>query len=540
MGESIGTGTATIELEDLEKADCFFLIGGNPSSNHPRLMSALMRLRRRGGKVIVINPAREPGLVKFSVPSDVRSLLFGSSIASLYLQPHIGGDIALMTGIAKALIAGDSIDRDFIAGHTEQFSALEELVKGTSWDSIVEHSGVGESEIREVAAVYAKSRNTIFGWTMGITHHLHGVDNVQWIINLALLRGMIGRPGSGLLPIRGHSNVQGLGTIGVTPQLKKSIYDRFIAHGFPVPKHTGFDTMQCIDAAHQAQMRLAVCLGGNLFGSNPDPVYAAKALANLDQIVYLSTHLNTGHAQGMAKETLILPVRARDEESQSTTQESMFNYVRYSDGGEARVAGARSEVEVIASLGRSLFPEKKTIDWVELEQHKNIRTLISRLVPDLISFAETEAGQHEFVIPGRVGNGRSFSTPSGRAQFAAHAIPAVDIDRTRFLNLMTMRSEGQFNTVVFEEEDVFRKIDRRDVILMNDHDIRRLGLRPDQKVTVRSKSGEMRGIRIREFDVKSGNVMMYCPEANVLLSRAVDPRSRTPAFKNEPIEILAH
>ena len=187
LGESIGQGTATIELEDLEHCDLFFLIGGNPASNHPRLMSSLMRLRRRGGKIIVINPVREPGLINFKVPSDVRSMIFGSEMASLYLQPVIGGDIALLSGIAKAILARDAVDPMFIAEHTENFEQTKRQVEALTWEEIEKASGVPREQIEKAAEIYAQAKNAIFGWTMGITHHEHGVENVQWIVNVALL-----------------------------------------------------------------------------------------------------------------------------------------------------------------------------------------------------------------------------------------------------------------------------------------------------------------------------------------------------------------
>jgi len=271
-------------------------------------------------------------------------------------------------------------------------------------------------------------------------------------------------------------------------------------------------------------------------------MYAAAALNRVDLVVYLSTHLNTGHAHGTGKETLILPVCARDEEDQVTTQESMFNYLRYSEGGPTRVAAARSEVAIVAELGQQLFQSAEAakvgpVNWNDLRRHKNIRLLIARLVPDLKPLEQAELDHREFEIPGRVLHAPRFATPTGKARMMAHAIPANTIDRARHLRLMTIRSEGQFNTVVFEDEDIFRGIDRRDVILMSDADMQRLSLRPDDLVTVRSSTGVAPSMRVRAFAVRPGNVMMYCPEANVLLGRAVDPRSRTPAFKAELVTV---
>ena len=297
LGAAIGAGTGTIQLEDLDHADLYILIGGNPASNHPRLMRSLMLLRRRGGKIIVINPVKELGLVNFRVPSDVRSLVFGSEIASHYVQPHIGGDIALMLGIAKSLLAQNAHDAKFIEQSTEEFDAFRQQVESTDWVTIERGSGVSRSQIEEIAAVYAAAKNAVIGWTMGITHHLHGTDNVKMIANLALLRGMVGRPHAGLMPIRGHSNVQGMGSVGVTPQLKMGMLKRFEERlGVQLPTSPGLDTMACMDAAERGEMDMALCLGWNLYGSNPDSAYAERAMKKLGLVTYMTTTLKIGRA----------------------------------------------------------------------------------------------------------------------------------------------------------------------------------------------------------------------------------------------------
>src|SRR5688572_11999347 len=410
LSDSLGTATATVTLEDVENCDLFFLIGGNPASNHPRLMSTLMRLRRRGGHVIVINPIKEPGLVSFRVPSDPRSLFFGTDIASLYVQPTIGGDIALLTGVCKALLEKGGIERGFLDAATEGFLSLAAHVRDISWQTIELACGVCRAEIDRIADLYAKSQKSIFGWTMGITHHQHGVANVQWIVNLALLRGMVGKPQAGLLPIRGHSNVQGLGSIGVTPQLKKAIFDRLESMGVHPPTFAGHDTMACVEAAARGEMRFGLCLGGNLFGSNPDAHFARRTLSQIDLLVYLSTSVNTGHAHGLGKETIILPVVARDEEPQATTQESMFNYVRLSDGGPARHEGPRSEVSIIADIAGRTLGDAGPINWREVQDHDAIRRLIANLVPGFGQIADIGETKEEFTIPGRVFHTPKFHT----------------------------------------------------------------------------------------------------------------------------------
>lgn len=532
LATSVGTGTATISLDDLDQADLVLVIGGNPASNHPRLMRSLMQLRRRGGEVIVINPIVETGMVNFAVPSDVRSLLFGSEIASLYVQPHIGGDLALLHGLAKRIDEMGATDERFLSEHCQSWLELREFLRGLSWEEIIRKSGVTKAEIDRIAERYAKAKRAVFSWTMGITHHTHGVNNVQAIVNLAMLRGMAGKAGAGLMPIRGHSNVQGIGTVGVTPKLKEAIFDRLQTHfGVQLPTTSGLDTMGCMEESDSGRLKFAVCLGGNLYGSNPDAAFAAQAISKLDTIVYLNTTLNTGHAHGLAAETIILPVLARDEEPQPTTQESMFNFVRLSDGGPARHVGPRSEIEIVSLLADRVLGSNGPINWSELGDAGKIREAIARIVPGMEQIAEIERTRKEFHIGGRVLHEPLFPTPTGKANLFAHELPELAGDGGT-LRMMTLRSEGQFNTVVYEEYDLYRGIDRRDVILVHPDDIRRLGLEPEQRVTISSDTGSMQGITLRAFDnIKPGNAAMYYPEANVLVPRGVDPHSKTPSFK---------
>lgn len=549
-----GSGTATIVLEDLEQADLVFVIGGNPASNHPRLMRSLMNVRRRGGHVIVINPIVETGLVRFSVPSDLRSLLFGSRIASLYVQPHIGGDLALLTGVAKRVVELKAHDETYLNSHCHGWTELHAWLVDVAWEEIIARSGVPREEIEKLAGYYAAARNVVFSWTMGITHHAHGVQNVQAIANLALLRGMIGRPGCGLLPIRGHSNVQGIGSMGVTPQLKDAVFARLQDHfGIQLPTTAGRDTLACIEGAAAGELTSGFCLGGNLYGSNPDASFAERALRNLGQITYLSTTLNTGHAFGLARETIILPVLPRDEEPQPTTQESMFNYVRLSDGGPPRHDGPRSEVDVIAAIAAGVFaangehydspsvlaPSRSPLDWSSLRSTAAIRQSIARIVPGFDKLGDIDRTKHEFQIGGRTFHEPRFATPDGRARLHTHELPDLQGTADGELRLMTLRSEGQFNTVVYEDEDVYRGIDRRDVVLLHPDDLARFSLADGDCVSVRGPAGTMPNIRATAFDrIKPGNAAMYYPECNVLVGRKVDPQSKTPAFKCVCVKIV--
>jgi molybdopterin-dependent oxidoreductase alpha subunit len=569
LASIIGSGTATIHLEDLEKADCVFVIGGNPASNHPRLMRTLLHVRRRGGQVIVVNPIVETGLVRFNVPSDLRSLLFGSDIATLYVQPHIGGDLAMLTGIAKRIVEMGAHDEDFLNNHCRGWRELETWLDGVSWDDITAKSGLSINKIHEIADRYATAKNAVFSWAMGITHHAHGVDNVQAIGNLALLRHMVGRPGCGLMPVRGHSNVQGIGSVGVSPALKHAIFDRLQSHfGVKLPTSVGRDTMGCMEGAAAGELKAGFCLGGNLYGSNPDAKFAANAIANLDQIVYLNTTLNTGHAHGLARETIILPVLARDEEPQVTTQESMFNFVRLSDGGPRRHEGPRSEIDVIASIAErvtrptapgsagdsaliadcdsngsaNLRPSRglTALDWSQLRSTTLIRKAIGHIIPGFEQIGEIDQTKQEFQIGGRTFHTNQFATPDGKAGLHVHNLPELAGTGPDEIRLMTIRSEGQFNTVVYEDDDIYRGIEGRDVILLHPDDLPRFQVTDGQRVTIHGPAGSMTGIRAMAFPkIKAGNAAMYYPECNVLVNRILDPKSKTPAFKCVIVRVVS-
>jgi molybdopterin-dependent oxidoreductase alpha subunit len=392
----------------------------------------------------------------------------------------------------------------------------------------------------------------VFAWTMGVTHQLHGAATVQAIAACALMRRMVGRPGAGLQPIRGHSNIQGMGTVGVTPTLKKAIFERLEgAYGVKLPTTKGYDTLECLDAADRGEMRFALCLGGNLYGASPDATYAKRAMSKVDTVVYMSTSLNTGHASGLgSEETIILPVLARDEEPEPSTQESMFSYVRLSDGGKPRHAtteqtGPRSEVEIIADIacrvmgpttagGGAAGSSGDAIDWREMAHTSTIRKAIARIVPGMEQVAEIDRTKREFSIPGRAIDSPVFPTEDGKATLFVHDLP----DPPEGIQLMTIRSEGQFNTVVYEEDDLYRNQTRRDIVLIHPDDIRRLGLRDGSRCRIRSTAGEMRGQVVSAFDqIRPGNVAMYYPESNVLVPKSADPLSRTPSYKRVAVTL---
>jgi len=539
MASTLGTGTATIGLDDLHHADMIFVIGANPASNHPRYLKELIKCNRRGGEVIVINPLKEPGLERFAIPSDTRSMLTagGSKVATQYIQPNIGGDIALLKGIAKYVIESGAVDDHFTTSFTNNFEEFKQDILNTSWENITTNSGINKEEIIRIAQLYCQAKNVIFSWAMGITHHDHGVDNVEAIVNLALLRGMAGRKGAGLLPLRGHSNVQGIGSMGVAPELKEKVFKNIESKlGIQLPATPGMDTLACINASLAGAIDTALFVGGNLYASSPDSPFAEKALGAIPFKVFMTTTLNQGHLFGTEGEVIILPVAARDEEKQSTTQESMFNFVRLSDGGIVRLNNVKSETDIICDIALGVLGEEK-IKFSEFKKHNNIRKAIAAVIPGFDSLENIGETKEEFEIKGRVLKNPEFPTPNKKANFRVVAIPKLKGEKNEF-RLMTNRSEGQFNSIIYEEKDLFRGQTERWIVLMNKEDIARLGLKENDKVTIENSTGKMVGVKVKAYDISRGSLMAYYPEANVLIPATADKRSKTPSFKSVAVKII--
>ncbi|MDP6578450.1 MAG: FdhF/YdeP family oxidoreductase [Candidatus Marinimicrobia bacterium] len=537
LAKTIGSGTATVVLDDVKHADMIWVLGANPSSNHPRFMKELLHCRRRGGKVIVINPLKEPGLVKFRVPSDWRAMLLGDcEIASTYIQPNIGGDIALLNGLAKVVIERGWVNDEFVANYTDGLEEFQQELETVSWEEITDSSGIAKETVEKLAEQYIKSEKVIFAWAMGITHHEHGVENVESIVNLALLRGMIGKPHAGLLPLRGHSNVQGVGSVGVTPALKNSVMEKLESElAVKMPELSGMDTMQCMKSAMNGKIDLAFIQGGNLYNANPDSQFAERALNNIPFKIFLTTTLNMTHLTATEGECVILPVAARDEEKQPTTQESMFNFVRMSDGGIVRLDNVRSEVDIIAEIAHSVLGDHP-VNWLGFKEHSHIRDAIARTIPGFQKITVIDETKEEFQIGGRTFHEPQFATVNGKAKFSTVSIPDLKRNDGEF-TLTSVRSEGQFNTIIYDEEDVFRGTNDRWVVMMNSDDMTSLGIKDNGHVNVENETGQMNEVKVKAFDVPNGNVAAFFPEANILIPNLVDDESKTPGFKSVAVRI---
>jgi molybdopterin-dependent oxidoreductase alpha subunit len=446
-----------------------------------------------------------------------------------------------MKGVLKVVGELGKFDEEFVRNHTTGFDVLRHELEQIPLEEFADSSGVPVEQIREVATIYSESNASIFMWAMGITHHEHGSDNVSMIANLALARGMVGRPGAGLMPIRGHSNVQGIGSVGFAPTLKEGFLKKMEElYDLRVPEWEGMDSIACIHAAARGEIEVAFMLGGNFYASNPDHTYARNALSNIPTTIHISTKLNQGHVVPLpddpAGEVIILPTFTRDEELQSTTQESMFNYVRLSDGGMKGPRGQlRTETDIITSIGGRLLPEGP-VNFLGLKNHDDIRRVISDVVPGYGDVGDIGEDGQEFHVSGRVRHEPRFDTPDGKGKFVLVPTPKRNLGPDE-LQLMTIRSEGQFNTVVYEEHDRYRNQKSRDVIMMNLGDMEKRGLKGGDRITVRSEAGVMEGVSVATYDIAPGCAAMYYPEANILATTRVDSRSKTPAYKDVRIRI---
>ena len=549
LKRSFGTGTSMISLKSLQETDCVVLAGSNASYNHPRLMNELIKLRNRGGKVIVINPVKERGLVKFASPAFMTSLLTGSDIASIYLQPIPGSDVALFTGIQKSLIEQNKIDREFLQAHTENWSEVISYARSTDWSTITETCGVDRVEIEAAARIIAKSAKVVFAWAMGISQQQNGVDNVSSIANTALITGNAGRFGTGLMPVRGHSNVQGFGSMGVTVNLKQEIQQSLEKLlGRSLSRVPGYDAQALIEAADRGKVDTLICVGGNLYGSTPNSHKVKRAFSKIKTIIYLATKPNLGHFHGLAAEqTIIIPVFNRFENPHKTTVESGNNFVRLNDEGQTHLENSDliSEVEFLTELAHRVHGEYP-VDWRKLQDTKYVRQLIAQTIPGYEKIAEIDETKEEFTIGGRIFNRPHFSTPSGKATMFITPLPELSLPQPEdfgvinythgiVLALMTGRGYAQHNTVVYQTEDKYRGLSHRNCIIMNPLDAKSAGLQEHQRVTVKGNASYLDNIEIVYGEVRRGAALMFYPEVNVIFDAPVDSRCGTPAFKRVPV-----
>ncbi|MEO8906124.1 MAG: FdhF/YdeP family oxidoreductase [Polyangiaceae bacterium] len=556
LTQSIGIGKATVKLEDFEHADAIFVIGQNPGTNHPRMLTELQKAARNGCKIVSVNPLAETGMIRFKNPQEPLSLLgSGTPIACLFLPVRINGDVALLKGIMKEMLEADArqggtvLAHDFIQQQTEGFAALRADLESTSWEAIVEHSGVSREQIQEAAKIAMASERTIFCWAMGITQHKNGVANVQMIANFALLRAQIGRRGAGLCPVRGHSNVQGDRTMGIWEKMSDQFLDA-LGHefAFTPPREHGLDSVATIQGMHSGAVKVFVGLGGNFLGAMPDTNFTATAMQRCRLTVQISTKLNRGHLI-TGEQALILPCLGRTEfdhqESgrQFVTVEDTMGVVHQSHGVLPPASEhLRSEPAIVAGLAQATLGTRRTTDFRALiADYDRIREHIEHVVP---GFAQYNARVREpggFYLPNGPRDGQ-FPTPSGRAQFTVHPIPKHDVADGELL-LTTIRSHDQFNTTIYGENDRYRGISGgRRVLFLNAEDISARGLEAGSFVDLISRFGQERRraerFRLVPYAIPRGCAAAYYPETNVLVPvGSVADGSHQPVSKSVVISL---
>jgi molybdopterin-dependent oxidoreductase alpha subunit len=556
LSETIGVGKGTVTLEDFDCAEAIFVIGQNPGTNHPRMLTALQHAKRKGCKLVHINPLPEVGLIRFKHPQDVIGLVGpGTSLADLFLQVQINGDVALLKGIMKGVLAEEErrprkvLDHSFITQHTSGFVEFKTALENVAWDDIVDQSGVSRDEIEAAARIFVESERTIFCWAMGLTQHKNAVANIQEIVNLMLLRGQVGMPGAGLCPVRGHSNVQGDRTVGIWERPTAAFLDKLGAEfGFEPPRRHGYDTVRAIQAMHEGAGRVFFALGGNFLSATPDTEFTAAALRRCRLTAHVSTKLNRSHLI-TGHRAMILPCLARTEvdvqESglQFVTTENSMGVVQMSRGSlEPASPHLLSEPQIVARLAMATFSDRTTVNWGELSQdYDRVRASIQRVIPGFDDYNTRVRQSGGFYLPNPARD-RVFATATGKAVFTVHGLPEHQLEPNQFL-MMTIRSHDQFNTTIYSLNDRYRGVSNgRRIVFLNKEDMVSSGLQSRQVVDLVSHfEGEERIARrftVVPYDIPLRCAATYFPEANVLVPiRSVAEKSNTPASKSVVISI---
>lgn len=542
LQESVGAAATTVSYSDVINSSLVVLFGANVANDQPVFMKYLYLARKKGAKVAVVNPYREPGLERYWVPSNIESAMFGTLMTDAFFQVHTGGDVAFINGVLKVLLAQGGVDEDFIAGHTEGFDALRAEIEATPMDVYERLSGASPADMERFAMMYASADSAVLVWSMGITQHVHGSDGVRAIANLALARGNVGRPGAGLMPIRGHSGVQGGAEMGAyatalpggIPVTVESAADLSRQYGFAVPPSPGLSAPEMIEAAHNGEIEVLFSSGGNFLEVLPDPTYVHEALEAVPLRIHQDIVLSSQMLVDPADTVLVFPAATRYEQRDGGTETTTERRIVFSPEIEGpRIGEARSEWEIFADLARYTHPERGHL--VSFDSGQAIRNEIASVVPmyDGIQHLRSTGDQVQWGGQ-RLCDGWQFPTSDGRAHFGVVRPGEIDLPEGRFL--LSTRRGKQFNTMILKDRDPLTG-SMRDSVLVAEEDARRLGFVEGSAVVVRSEHGEMNA-RVMVAPMKPGNVQMLFPEANVLLASGPhDERSKIPDY-NTLVEIL--
>ncbi|MEY4483050.1 MAG: hypothetical protein RL693_502 [Verrucomicrobiota bacterium] len=551
LKSSVGVGKGTVTLKDFEVADTIFVVGQNPGTNHPRMLTALQSSVRNGAKVIAVNPLKEAGILGFKHPQEVSGMLgLSTRLSSQYLQVRMNGDMALFRGIAKHLLAmeeakpGAVLDKDFLKEHTHDAAAYMKLVRETSWSEIEKLSGIAKAGIEKAAEQAASGRKRLITcWAMGLTQHRNAVATIQEVTHVHLLLGAIGREGAGLCPVRGHSNVQGDRTMGIFEKMPDSFLDKLEnAFDFKAPRHHGYDTVMAIKAMHEGKGRVFIGLGGNFLSATPDTEYTATALRRCQLTAHISTKLNRSHLI-TGRRALILPCLGRSEidlrqgVEQFVTVENSMSIVHMSRGSLRPASpDLLSETAIVAGIAAATLKSRSTVPWRELAANYDlIREKIEQVIPDFERFNERVRHPGGFYMP-NAARERRFDTRNGKANFTPNALTIAEPGPDQLV-LQTLRSHDQFNTTIYGLHDRYRGIgNERRIVFLNPEDMKERSIRPMAPVNItghwKDEKRYANNFLAVPYDVPRGCAAAYFPEANVLVPiDSTADESNTPTSK---------
>ncbi|WP_404350854.1 FdhF/YdeP family oxidoreductase [Phycicoccus jejuensis] len=534
LAETIGIGKGSVTLEDVHEAELVIIAGQNPGTNHPRMLSALEKCVKGGGKIVAVNPLPETGLMKFDNPQTVRGLTgVGTDLADEYLPIRLGGDLALFQALGALLVERGAVDHDFVDRYTTGFESYKQHVRDLDWDLVLRATGLERSQIERVADLLVGSSKTVFCWAMGVTQQKHAVSTIKEITNVALLQGNIGKPGAGLCPVRGHSNVQGDRTMGIWDKLPAHFAEKLrLEFGFTPPKQRGHDVVNSIRALQENRVRVLVGLGGNLAAATPDSELVHEVIRSVSLGVQISTKLNRTHVLP-GRRMLILPCLGRTEKDittegwQGLTVEDSMSQVHLSVGrNEPAGPMLRGEPWIVCRMAEAVLgdgPEGSSIDWAAMaEDYSAIRRHIGHVVPGCDAYDDKVQRPGGFTLPHPPRDSRVFETASGKAEISSVPIELLEAREGRLV-LQTLRSHDQFNTTIYGHDDRYRGLaGGRNVVMVHPDDIRGLGLREGELYDVVSEwvDGSERvahGYRVVSYPTARGCAAAYYPECNVLV-----------------------
>ncbi len=567
LKRSIGVGKGTIRLQDFDLANAIFVFGQNPGTNHPRMLHSLRHAADHGAKIVTFNTLRERGLERFADPQKPLEVItpMAGTISSTYYQPNLGGDMAAVRGMVKALneshkarvAAGEKglFDETFIAANTEGVDAYLAQVEATSWSQIEHQSGLSEQQLREAAAIYQSAERVICTWAMGITQHKHSVDTVREIVNLQLLFGQLGKPGAGLCPVRGHSNVQGNRTMGIDEKPSQAFLDALGNHfNFEPPRDIGHNTVEALEAMLRDEIKVLIALGGNLAAAAPDSPRTEEALRRCGLTVQISTKLNRSHLVPGQADALILPTLGRTEQDiqasgpQFITVEDSFSMVHASEGvGKPIAETQRSETAIVAGIANAVLGSDK-VDWLDLASDYNkIRDHIAATIPGFKDFNQQCEKPGGFYL-GNAAAELRFNTLNNKAQFSAAALPDSlfpqlgDIEVP--FTLQTLRSHDQYNTTIYGLDDRYRGVyGQREVLFIHPDDLAEMGLQAGENVDIETLwndgiTRKVHNFKLVAYNIPRGNLAAYYPETNPLVPlSSYGDISGTPTSKSVPVKI---